>query len=152
MSKKTSKSTQQKQETKKSSDGKTNVQGIGKTLKKELLEQIELKSKKQKNGCIKWMGTIVKKNIPRLSYDYKIYYVRNLVWNLNNPDNEIDTRKDKIVSTCDDDLCVNIEHLNVESRRKILTKEETWNKMKKNSYPSSFPVDLVLRTKTIPIY
>lgn len=97
------------------------------TSNNKLLEKIKEKTKLNKNGCIIWKGLITKKGICRLTYNYKYYFVHNLVWNLNNPDNQLNKKTHKCIRSCNNKKCVNNEHLKIVLLINELSKQDFWN-------------------------
>lgn len=102
--------------------------------KKEFLEIINQKTERNDNGCLIWNGPI-EYGLCRLNYydksdnKRKVYFVHNLVWNLQHTKHQIDRKKEKCIRTCGEKTCVELSHLKLVSIKKELSKEEIWSRL-----------------------
>lgn len=98
-------------------------------LFKKIAEKSEINNE---TGCHIWTGSRDKKL--NILYYKKRYSVHNLVWNIHNPDNIVNNKIENCVHTCNNDMCVSIDHLaKVSLIKPELTKKELWNELLKKS-------------------
>lgn len=92
-----------------------------------LLEKIKEKTKLDDNGCLIWTGPIDKNNVCRLNLGYEYYFVHNLIWNLNNPNNQLNKKTHKCIRSCNNKKCVHINHLQIIPLIKEYAKKDYWD-------------------------
>ena len=77
--------------------------------------------------CHLWTGEIRYSN-ERVNPYYSCINIRRYLWNLSN---EKLSLSDSLIRTCNEDNCVNLDHLQIRSKEIIW--EEVWERLKKNS-------------------
>lgn len=87
---------------------------------------------KLESDCEIWTGTLSQNGHPNINHFKKTYYVGKYLWNYHNPDNLIDT-KHIIITTCNNKLCIKIEHLEKIPRIKEIDYKQIWQRLLKKS-------------------
>ena len=82
----------------------------------------------QENGCLLWKRCL-DKNLCRISYNSKVYFAHNAMWNAHNVGNEIDKKNEKCIRTCGDIRCLAVDHLEKVPLKQTYTKEDIWKRL-----------------------
>jgi hypothetical protein len=85
---------------------------------------------KEENDCEIWHGTLSQKNYPNIRVLKKSYYVAKYLWNYHNP-NDLLTIKFIMNHTCNNNLCVKIDHLKKVPRIKEIDYKKIWKRLLK---------------------
>lgn len=102
-----------------------------------ILNKIYENSKQEENGCKIWLGNIDKKGACRLCFEKKIYIVHTFIWRYYHPVNLYNSNQNICYRTCGNKLCIEHTHLNIKENKKILSKQEIWEKLIKRGEKQS---------------
>lgn len=95
-------------------------------------ERIEKGVKINEKGCHIWGGTLIHGKIPCLRYGHtRNICIGRFLWTRENDD--YDPHSKGLTTTCGEDKCVNIDHLQLTSKKKVFDRDRLWKLMLKKT-------------------